>query len=165
MPELTLKELRDKVATRGGDIDKLFAETKIDGASVADGQWDFRKAKSFGLEGKSTADVSTWLDEQNAELAELTDDLNTRIKIQQEGEANEARQKIDPPAPEWASRLLKVREVCGIVDENPSTIYRKVGAGIYPGLIHMGGSSRMPGWDLWGVIKALMAERDEPEAG
>ena len=71
---------------------------------------------------------------------------------------------IDSAAPEWASRLLKVREVSITVAENPSTIYRKDAAGIYPGMIHMGGRSRMPGWDLWGVIKARMAERGAPEA-
>jgi predicted DNA-binding transcriptional regulator AlpA len=70
---------------------------------------------------------------------------------------------IEVAAPEWASRLLKVREVATIVGENPSTIYRKVDAGIYPSLIHIGSSSRMPGWDLWELVKRLMVERIEPE--
>ena len=71
---------------------------------------------------------------------------------------------IDTTAPEWASRLLKVGEVANIVDENPSTIYRKIDSGIYPKLIHMGSSSRMPGWELWERVKRLLAEREEPEA-
>ncbi len=70
----------------------------------------------------------------------------------------------DPATPEWAGRLLKVREVAVIVGENPSTVYRKVDTGIYPSLIHMGSSSRMPGWDLWERVKGLMAECDKPEA-
>ena len=69
----------------------------------------------------------------------------------------------DPDAPEWAHRLLKVRETAVIVGENPSTIYRKIDAGIYPKLIHIGASSRMPGWELWERIKAKLAEREEPE--
>ncbi len=71
---------------------------------------------------------------------------------------------IDPAPPEWANRLLKVREVAAIVGENPSTVYRKVDVGIYPPLIHIGNSSRMPGWNLWERVKRLMAECDEPEA-
>ncbi len=71
---------------------------------------------------------------------------------------------IDAAAPEWASRILKVSEVAGIVDENPSTIYRKISADIYPGLIHFGSSSRMPGWELWQRVKKRMAERDKPKA-
>ena len=71
---------------------------------------------------------------------------------------------IDPAAPEWARRLLKIRETADIVGENPSTVYRKIDAGIYPKLIHIGSSSRMPGWELWDRIKAKLAERDEPEA-
>ena len=67
---------------------------------------------------------------------------------------------IDPAAPEWASRLLKVRETAEIVGENPSTVYRKIDADIYPKLIHIGSSSRMPGWELWGRIKAKLAERE-----
>ncbi len=67
-----------------------------------------------------------------------------------------------PPDPEWTSRLLKVPEVAAIVGENPSTVYRKIDAGIYPPLIHIGNSSRMPGWNLWERIKRLMAEHIEP---
>ncbi len=93
MPALTLKELRSKVTQKGDDIAALFKETKIDGASVADGQWDFTKAKSFGLEGKSAVDVADWLQERNTELAEITDDLTARVKVQQAGENNDARQK------------------------------------------------------------------------
>ena len=73
-------------------------------------------------------------------------------------------QMIDPAAPEWASRLLKIREVAAIVGENPATVYRKIDADIYPSTVHIGGSSRMPGWELWGRIKGLMAKRNEPEA-
>ena len=71
---------------------------------------------------------------------------------------------IDSAAPEWASRLLKIPEVGSIVGENPSTIYRKIGAGIYPPLIHISSSSRIAGWELWDIVKERMAERAEPEA-
>ena len=75
---------------------------------------------------------------------------------------NNTTTPADPAAPEWARRLLKVREVAVIVGENPATVYRKVDAGIYPPLIHIGNSSRMPGWSLWERIKRLIAEHIEP---
>ncbi len=93
MTELSLKDLSSKVAQKGADIDTVFQETKIDGASVDDGQWDFKKAKSFGLEGKGHAAVHDWLKESNAELAEITDELTARTKVQQLGEENDARQQ------------------------------------------------------------------------
>ena len=64
---------------------------------------------------------------------------------------------IDPAAPEWASRLLKIREVAVIVGENPSTIYRKIDAGIYPAIFHIGSSARIRGWQLWESIKIHVA--------
>ena len=63
----------------------------------------------------------------------------------------------DPGVPEWASRLLKIREVAVIVGENPSTIYRKIDAKIYPPTFHIGSSARIPGWELWECIKAHAA--------
>ncbi len=71
---------------------------------------------------------------------------------------------IDPAAPEWASRLLKIREFANIVGENPSTVYRKIDAGIYPAIIHIGSSSRLAGWECWDVLRERMAERDAPAA-
>ena len=71
-------------------------------------------------------------------------------------------QTIDPAAPEWASRLLKIREAAAIVGENPATIYRKIDAGIYPKIVHFGSSARLPGWKCWACVKAQMAGRDEP---
>ena len=37
---------------------------------------------------------------------------------------------IDSAAPAWASEFLKIREWADIVHENPSTVYRKIDAGI-----------------------------------
>ena len=71
---------------------------------------------------------------------------------------------IDPAAPEWASRLLKIPEWAEIVDENPSTVYRKIDAGIYPAIIHIGSSSRLAGWECWSCLKERMAMRDTPGA-
>ena len=71
---------------------------------------------------------------------------------------------IDHAAPEWASRLLKIREFASIVNENPSTVYRKIDAGIYPAIIHIGGSARLAGWECWGRLQEHMAERDAPAA-
>ena len=71
---------------------------------------------------------------------------------------------LDSAAPEWASRLLPIPEFADIVGENPSTIYRKIEAGIYPGLIHLGSSSRLAGWECWGVLKKRLAERDASKA-
>ncbi len=56
---------------------------------------------------------------------------------------------IDPGVPEWASRLLKIREVAAIVGETQPTVYRKINGGIYPALLHIGHSSRIRGWELW----------------
>ena len=67
----------------------------------------------------------------------------------------------DPAAPEWASRLLKIREWADIVNENPSTVYRKIEVGIYPPIIHFGSSSRLAGWECWSRLKQRMAERDD----
>ena len=71
---------------------------------------------------------------------------------------------IDPGIPEWASRLLKIRETAAIVGENPATVYRKIDAGIYPAIVHIGSSSRIPGWELWDRINGLMAKRAGAEA-
>ncbi len=71
---------------------------------------------------------------------------------------------IDPAAPEWASRLLKIPEYARIEGVNPATVYRRIDAGIYPEIIHIGGSARLPGWECWHRVKARMAKRDEPEA-
>ena len=65
---------------------------------------------------------------------------------------------IDPGAPEWASRLLKIRETAVIVGENSSTVYRKIAAGIYPPIVHISSSSRIPGWELWECLKSLTAK-------
>ena len=93
MPELSLKELRSKFVDKSANLDTLFTETKIDGAAVEDGQWDFTKAESFGLKGKSAADVHVWAMECKAELAEIDIEIKAREKVQQIGEDNEARQK------------------------------------------------------------------------
>ncbi len=73
-------------------------------------------------------------------------------------------QPIDPARPEWASRLLKIRETAAIVGEHPVTVYRKIDAGIYPAIVHIGNSSRIPGWELWDRINGLMAKRAGAEA-
>ena len=65
---------------------------------------------------------------------------------------------IDPGVPEWASRLLKIREVAAIVGENPATVYRKIDAEIYPHILHIGSSSRIRGWELWECIKVHAAK-------
>ena len=72
-------------------------------------------------------------------------------------------QTIDPARPEWASRLLKIRETAAIVGEHPVTVYRKIDAGIYPAIVHIGSSSRIPGWELWDRINGLMAQRTGDE--
>ena len=57
-------------------------------------------------------------------------------------------------APEWAHRMLRVRTVATILEQSPSTIYRHVNAGRLPSLVRFGGTSRMPGWDLYRRIVA-----------
>ncbi len=64
---------------------------------------------------------------------------------------------IDPGAPEWARRCLKIREVAAIVGETQPTVYRKIHSGIYPQIVHIGHSSRIRGWELWALINGLAA--------
>ena len=73
-------------------------------------------------------------------------------------------QTIDPTAPEWASRLLPIPEVARIEGVNPATVYRRIAAGIYPGIIHINGSARLAGWECWDRVKARMDARSETEA-
>ena len=73
-------------------------------------------------------------------------------------------QLVDGAAPEWASRLLPIPEWAQIEGVDPSTVYRRIDAGIYPGIIHVGGSARLAGWECWHRLKRLMAERDKPAA-
>ncbi len=80
--------------------------------------------------------------------------------------ANEqnTQKPIDPAAPEWAARFLSIPEFARIVGENPSTIYRKIDAGIYPAIVHFGSSARLAGWECWLNVKGHMAERGGAEA-
>ncbi len=55
-------------------------------------------------------------------------------------------QTIDPDRPEWASRLLKIRETAVIVGENPATVYRKIDAGIYGRLEKVSIAPECPSW-------------------
>ncbi len=75
-----------------------------------------------------------------------------------------SEQTIDAGCPEWASRLLKIRETAVIVGENPATVYRKIDAGIYPAIVRFGSSSRIRGWELWNRLKRPTAERTRDEA-
>jgi len=69
------------------------------------------------------------------------------------------RETFHPDAPEWATRLLTIPEFAGIVRENPATIYRKIKAGTYPAIIHLGSSSRLKGWECWDVVQGRTADR------
>ena len=71
------------------------------------------------------------------------------------------QKNLDIAAPAWASEFLKVREWADIVHENPSTIYRKINGGIYPAIIHIGGSARLAGWECWACVKERMANRNQ----
>ena len=73
-------------------------------------------------------------------------------------------QMIDPAAPEWASRLLSIPEFAQIEGVNPATVYRRIGARIYPEIIHVGGSARLAGWECWSRLKERMDARSETEA-
>ena len=74
-------------------------------------------------------------------------------------------QTIDPDRPEWASRLLPIPEYASIEGVNPSTVYRRIEAGIYPSIIHVGSSARLAGWECWARVKAQMAKRARDKAG
>ena len=70
----------------------------------------------------------------------------------------------DPAAPEWVSRLLPIPEYAAIEGVNPSTVYRRISAGVYPQVIHLNGSARLAGWECWNRLQERMAERDAAEA-
>lgn len=70
----------------------------------------------------------------------------------------------DDDRPEWAARMLSVREWCRIMGEHPSTVYRKIHAGIYPPIVHVGSSARLPGWECWDRLKSLTESRTKTRA-
>ena len=71
------------------------------------------------------------------------------------------------PSPEpihWATRMLRMKEAFEISGRSSSSYYRDVQVGRMPAPVPIGGSSRIPGWELLKAINMLIAERDGPEA-
>ena len=74
-----------------------------------------------------------------------------------------SEQIVDPDRHEWAARMLPMKEAFEISGRSSSSYYRDVQIGRMPAPVPIGGSSRVPGWELFDAITKLIAERDEPE--
>ena len=68
------------------------------------------------------------------------------------------------PVVPWSERMLPMKEAFEISGRSSSSYYRDVQIGRMPAPVPIGGSSRVPGWELLKAITKLIAERDEPEA-
>ncbi len=64
----------------------------------------------------------------------------------------------------WSERMLRMKEAFEVSGRSSSSYYRDVQAGRMPAPVPVGGSSRVPGWELLDAISKLIAERDGPEA-
>ncbi len=60
----------------------------------------------------------------------------------------------------WATRMLHMKEAFEISGRSSSSYYRDVQAGRMPAPVPIGGSSRVPGWELLKAITKLISERD-----
>ena len=68
------------------------------------------------------------------------------------------------PVVPWAERMLPMKEAFKISGRSSSSYYRDVQIGRMPAPVPIGGSSRVPGWELLKAITKLIAERDTTEA-
>jgi len=81
---------------------------------------------------------------------------------------NEAGEKAlelmgNGPSPEpihWSQRMLPMKEAFEVSGRSSSSYYRDVQVGRMPPPVPVGGSSRVPGWELLKAITKLIAERD-----
>jgi len=64
----------------------------------------------------------------------------------------------------WSQRMLPMKEAFEVSGRSSSSYYRDVQAGRMPAPVPIGGSSRIPGWELLKAITKLISERDGPEA-
>ena len=65
-----------------------------------------------------------------------------------------------PASIHWAARMLPMKEVFEISGRSSSSYYRDVQIGRMPAPVPVGGSSRVPGWELSQAIEKLIAARD-----
>ena len=61
----------------------------------------------------------------------------------------------------WSSRMLPMKEAFEITGRSSSSYYRDVEIGRMPAPVPIGGSSRVPGWELLKAIAKLIAARGE----
>jgi len=79
-----------------------------------------------------------------------------------------AHKSKDLPSPEpihWSQRMLPMKEAFVVSGRSSSSYYRDVQEGRMPAPVPVGGSSRIPGWELLKAITKLISERDDVEAG
>ncbi len=69
-----------------------------------------------------------------------------------------------PEAIHWSTRMLRMKEAFEISGRSSSSYYRDVQIGRMPAPVPIGGSSRVPGWELLKALTKLIAERDDAEA-
>ena len=60
----------------------------------------------------------------------------------------------------WSTRMLPMKTAFEISGRSSSSYYRDVQIGRMPAPVPIGGSSRVPGWELLRAITKLIAERD-----
>ncbi len=86
---------------------------------------------------------------------------------QQEASAKAFEQKQDGTSPatiHWSTRMLPMKEAFAISGRSSSSYYRDVQVGRMPAPVPIGGSSRVPGWELLKAITKLISKRDDAEA-
>ncbi len=65
-----------------------------------------------------------------------------------------------PESIHWATRMLPMKEAFVVSGRSSSSYYRDVQIGRMPAPVPVGGSSRVPGWELSKAIEKLIAARD-----
>ena len=79
--------------------------------------------------------------------------------------AFDLKQACTSPEPiHWSERMLPMKEAFEISGRSSSSYYRDVQIERMPAPVPVGGSSRVPGWELLKAISKLIAARDNPEA-
>ena len=65
-----------------------------------------------------------------------------------------------PGSIHWSTRMLPMKEAFEVSGRSSSSYYRDVQIGRMPAPVPVGGSSRVPGWELSQAIEKLIAARD-----
>ncbi len=128
--DLTLKEAREKLASKHDELGKIFAEAKTD-----DGQYDFRKVKCLGDDVKGGVAVAEKVAALNGECDELAKHAETleaaELAAQQHGAREKARGRLPlPDATKGGGREHRIKSLGELVSEEKAfQSWAKGGAG------------------------------------